>query len=109
MSDRCNTCHRAGTRGLKLTFYPASPNVGGFKVGLTIETDGKFCRDCSQRLDRMTRVGDFTEVVPPAARALVSTTFSIRGWGEPDWGATGLEWLEEGKEKLANAPLDRVV
>lgn len=95
----CNNCPRTAAWRLKLTFYQHNRQDGSARFGLTFEAEGGWC-DFHKTRHTKRKWGEAQnfELCGPGTRQEISTLFALRGWGEPAWQDTQLDWLEVGKE-----------
>ena len=96
---KCNACPRSARFLLKLTVaqhkFPGDLD-GKFRFSISVETEGGYCIECKQRIERKVRDGLFEEVFGPYTMQEFATIFHLRGWGEPSWtkGDTVAEFTE---------------
>jgi hypothetical protein len=91
----CNTCRRPGKFTLKLGFAQKKREDGMPRMVIAFETEGKYCVECQGRIDRKTKAGLFEEIIGADVRSQVGVFFTVKGWGEPVWNDTTVEWLDD--------------
>lgn len=108
---QCNACHRSASFEAKFTFAQRRPpeipkTVPVFTV--SFETSGGYCVECMQRMERMAKENNFTELIGPEVRQEVSIIFELRGW-KVDWNGTVVTFnkMKEEDNNLS-LPLDAV-
>lgn len=94
---KCNACHREAGFSVKFTFSqrrpPGVPETAP-RFAVSFETDGGYCLDCRLRMERMAKENNFTEIIGADARQEVLIIFQLRGWGEPAWNETVVEFFK---------------
>lgn len=76
---------------------------------MTFETEGLSCDFHKLARERLAKkpLGIF-ELIGAATMQEVSTMFHLKGWGEPKWAETSLEWTDTREEKKDEAPTVKV-
>lgn len=106
---KCNACHRDASFEAKFSFAQ-DKDAKPPRMVISFETEGGYCTHCKERMERMAKENNFTEIIGADVRQEASIIFDLRGLGKIAWNDTVIEFKKlKTPDKNLSLPLDKMV